>query len=56
MKVVAKALLGMAAIAAGLFAVRANREPAPEGLRQAETRVEPVQQTVDLDRLRELGI
>jgi hypothetical protein len=56
MKIIAKAVLSAVAVAAGLFAVRAHREAPPEGLREAETRVEPVQQVVDLDRLRELGI
>jgi hypothetical protein len=56
MKIIAKAVLSAVAVAAGLFAVRAHRDAPPEGLREAETRVEPVQQVVDLDRLRELGI
>jgi hypothetical protein len=56
MKAIAKAVLGAAAVAAGLFAVKAQREAAPAQLREAETRVEPVQQVVDLERLRELGI
>ena len=56
MKIIAKEVLSAVAVAACLFAVRAHREAPPEGLREAETRVEPVQQVVDLDRLRELGI
>lgn len=56
MRAIAKAVLGAAAVAAGLLAVKAQREPGPVQLRNAETRVEPVQQVVDLERLRELGI
>jgi hypothetical protein len=56
MRTIAKAVLGAAAIAAGLFAVKAQREAGPAHLQDADTRVEPVQQVVDLQRLRELGI
>lgn len=55
MNSITKALVGAAAIAAGLLLVKAQRQDPMVTVERTESAVEPVQQTVDLDRLRAVG-